>query len=219
MYKYKTFPILILIIILLFNITLCAEYSKEEMASCEKEPENMKNTFLLKTNLSESEIEDLLLQEFSSMSNNKRKNPRRKSINEDDVKHFKSKDNLNKTISFLEIKNISEFPNENNNENENEEIPYQLIDVNENDETKIFLSFDKFFKSQYKEMFEYSYTIVIFFFALIGMIIYYTCFLPIEANELNRTSRNNKPILDNISNEENNIQNENDADVDYILKE
>ena len=217
MYKYKTFPILILIIILLFNITLCAEYSKEEMASCEKEPENMKNTFLLKTNLSESEIEDLLLQEFSSMSNKQRKNPRRKAINEDDVKHFKSKDNLNKTISFLEIKNVSEFPNENNNENE--KIPYQLIDVNENDETKIFLSFDKFFKSQYKEMFEYSYTIVIFFFALIGMIIYYTCFLPTEANELNRTSRNNKPILDNISNEENNIQNENDADVDYILKE
>ena len=217
MYKYKTFPILILIIILLFNITLCAEYSKEEMASCEKEPENMQNTFLLKTNLSESEIEDLLLQEFSSMSNKQRKNPRIKAINEDDVKHFKSKDNLNKTISFLEIKNVSEFPNENNNENE--KIPYQLIDVNENDETKIFLSFDKFFKSQYKEMFEYSYTIVIFFFALIGMIIYYTCFLPIEANELNRTSRNNKPILDNISNEENNIQNENDADVDYILKE
>ena len=217
MYKYKTFPILILIIILLFNITLSAEYSKEELASCEKEPENMKNTFLLKTNLSESEIEDLLLQEFSSMSNKQRKNPRRKAINEDDVKHFKSKDNLNKTISFLEIKNISEFQNENNNENE--EIPYQLIDVNENDETKIFLSFDKFFKSQYKEMFEYSYTIVIFFFALIGMIIYYTCFLPTEANELNRTSRNNKHILDNISNEENNIQNENDADVDYILKE
>ena len=217
MYKYKTFPILILIIILLFNIILCDENSKEELASCEKESENMKNTFLLKTNLSESEIEDLLLQEFSSMSNKQRKNPRRKEINEDDVKHFKSKDNLNKTISFLEIKNVSEFPNENNNENE--KIPYQLIDVNENDETKIFLSFDKFFKSQYKEMFEYSYTIVIFFFALIGMIIYYTCFLPIEANELNRTSRNNKPILDNISNEENNIQNENDADFDYILKE
>ena len=217
MYKYKVFPILILIIILLFNIILCNENSKEELASCEKEPENMKNTFLLKTNLSESEIEDLLLQEFSSMSNKQRKNPRIKAINEDDVKHFKSKDNLNKTISFLEIIILSEFPNENNNENE--EIPYQLIDVNENDETKIFLSFDKFFKSQYKEMFEYSYTIVIFFFALIGMIIYYTCFLPIEANELNRTSKNNKPILDNISNEENNIQNENDADVDYILKE
>ena len=149
------------------------------------------------------------------MSNNRKKNPRRKAINEDDVKHFKSKDNLNKTISFLEIKNVSEFQNENNNENE--EIPYQLIDVNENDETKIFLSFDKFFKSQYKEMFEYSYTIVIFFFALIGMIIYYTCLLPTEANELNRTSRNNKPILENIS--EDNIQNENDADVDYILKE
>ena len=214
MYKYKTFPILILIIIL-FNIILCNEYSKEELISCEKEQENIQNTFLLKTNLSESEIEDILLKEFSSMSNNRRKNPRRKAINEDDVKHFKSKDNLNKTISFLEIKNVSEFQNENNNENE--EIPYQLIDVNENDETKIFLSFDKFFKSQYKEMFEYSYTIVIFFFALIGMIIYYTCLLPTEANELNRTSRNNKPILENIS--EDNIQNENDADVDYILKE
>ena len=213
---YKTFPVLILIIIL-FNIIVCNEYSKEELISCEKEQENIQNTFLLKTNLSESEIEDILLKEFSSMSNNRKKNPRRKAINEDDVKHFKSKDNLNKTISFLEIKNVSEFQNENNNENENEEIPYQLIDVNENDETKVFLSFDKFFKSQYKEMFEYSYTIVIFFFALIGMIIYYTCFLPTEANELNRTSRNNKPILENIS--EDNIQNENDADVDYILKE
>ena len=211
---YKTFPILILIIIL-FNIIVCNEYSKEELISCEKEQENIQNTFLLKTNLSESEIEDILLKEFSSMSNNRKKNPRRKAINEDDVKHFKSKDNLNKTISFLELKNVSEFQNENNNENE--EIPYQLIDVNENDETKIFLSFDKFFKSQYKEMFEYSYTIVIFFFALIGMIIYYTCLLPTEANELNRTSRNNKPILENIS--EDNIQNENDADVDYILKE
>ena len=218
MYKYKSFQVLILIIILLFNIIVCDEYSQEELTSCEKEPENIQNTFLLKTNLSESEIEDLLLQEFSSMSNNKRKNPRIKEINEDDVKHFKSKDNLNKTISFLEIKNVSEFQNENNNENENEKIHYQLIDVKETDETKIFLSFDKFFKSQYKEMFEYSYTIVIFFFALIGMIIYYTCFLPTEANELNRTSRNNKPILDNISNDDN-IQNENDADVDYILKE
>jgi len=214
MYKYKTFPILILIIILLFNIILCDENSKEELVSCEKESENIQNTFLLKTNLSEREIEDLLLQEFSSMTNNRRKNPRRKAINEDDVKHFKSKDNLNKTISFLEIKNVSEFPNENT-----EQVPYQLIDVKDTDETKVFLSFDKFFKSQYKEMFEYSYTIVIFFFALIGMIIYYTCFLPNEANELNRTSRNNKPILDNISNEDNNIQNENDADVDYILKE
>ena len=216
MYKYKTFPILILIIIL-FNIIVCNEYSKEELISCEKEQENIQNTFLLKTNLSESEIEDILLKEFSSMSNNRKKNPRRKAINEDDVKHFKSKDNLNKTISFLEIKNVSEYQNENNNENENEEIPYQLIDVNDDDETKVFLSFDKFFKSQYKEMFEYSYTIVIFFFALIGMIIYYTCFLPTEANELNRSSRNNKPILENIS--EDNIQNENDADVDYILKE
>ena len=215
MYKYKTFPILILIIILSFNIIVCDENFKEELVSCEKEPENIQNTFLLKTNLSEREIEDLLLQEFSSMTNNRRKNPRRKTINEDDVKHFKSKDNLNKTISFLEIKNVSEFPHENNKE----QVPYQLIDVKDTDKTKVFLSFDKFFKSQYKEMFEYSYTIVIFFFALIGMIIYYACFLPNEANELNRTSRNNKPILDNISNEDNNIQNENDADIDYILKE
>ena len=217
---YKTLPILI--IILLFNITICVnnkdnEFSKEELTSCEKEPENIQNTFLLKTNLSESEIEDLLLQEFSSMSNKRKKNPKRKTINEDDVKHYKSKDNLNKTISLLEIKNISEFQNEKGESNK-EKIPYKLIDVKETDETKIFLSFDKFFKSQYKEMFEYSYTIVIFFFALIGMIIYYTCFLPTEANELNRTSRNNKPILEGI-NDENNIQNENDADVDYILKE
>ena len=218
--------ILILITLLLFN-NICSqstnqskEVFQDELNTCEKHSENseqIQNTFLLKTNLSQSEIEELLSQDFDSLSKNRRKNPNIKRITEDDVKHFKSKD-LNKTISLLEINNISEYSNElkENNENKKSVPPYELIDIKGNNETKIFLSFDKFFKSQYKEMFEYSYTIIIFFFVLIGMIIYYAMFLPTEANELTRTSRNNRPILENISNDG---SVKNDSENDYILKE
>ena len=218
--------LLILIILLLFNninlqnINQAKEFSQDELNTCEKQSENseqIQNTFLLKTNLSQSEIEELLSQDFDSLSKNRRKNPNIKRITEDDVKHFKSKD-LNKTISLLEINNISEYSNELEEKNENKKSvpPYELIDIKGNNETKIFLSFDKFFKTQYKEMFEYSYTIIIFFFVLIGMIIYYAMFLPTEANELTRTSRNNRPILENISNDG---SVKTDSENEYILKE
>ena len=85
-----------------------------------------------------------------------------------------------------------------------------VIDVKGNDETKIFLSFDKFFKSQYKEMFDYTYTIIIAFFVLIGMIIYYAFLLPQEAIDRNRGSR------DRFN--EHNINNDT-LNNNYMLKE
>ena len=212
--------LLILFIIFIFNKITCENKNKiiespgKELKSCEKEPEIYKeNTFILKTNLSENEIEKLLSQDFSSLSNDKRKKQNRKRKNEIEVKQFKSKDNLNKTIMLLEINNVSEL-----SYNESEKVKkesYELIDIKENNEAKIFLSFDKFFKSQYKEMFDYSYTIIIAFFVLIGMIIYYTLLLPNEADELSRNtaSRPNNNII------QGNINNENDNDNNYILKE
>ena len=208
------------ILIILFEISFIycqnnnkIELPQEELKSCEKEPNTIENTFILKTNLSENEIEELLSKEFSSNYNNKRKRQNRKR-DEIDIKQFKSKNNLNKTILLLEINNISEFSYD-KNENESKKNQYELIDVKDNDETKIFLSFDKFFKSQYKEMFDYSYTVVIAFFVLIGMFVYYAYFLPNEADEITR-SMGSRPNINII---QGNINNENDVDNNYILKE
>ena len=208
------------ILIILFDIFFIycqnndkIELPQEELKSCEKEPNTIENTFILKTNLSENEIEELLSKEFSSNYNNKRKRPNRKR-DEIDIKQFKSKNNLNKTILLLEINNISEFSND-KNENELKKYQYELIDVKDNDETKIFLSFDKFFKSQYKEMFDYSYTVVIAFFVLVGMFVYYAYLLPNEADEITR-SMGSRPNINII---QGNINNENDVDNNYILKE
>ena len=212
--------LLILFIIFIYNKINCEnknkiiDSSENELKSCEKEPEIYKeNTFILKTNLSEKEIEQLLSQDFASQSNDKRKRQNKKRKNEIEVKQFKSKDNLNKTIMLLEVNNASELSFGQNKKEVNE--PYELIDIKENNETKIFLSFDKFFKSQYKEMFDYSYTIIIAFFVLIGMIIYYTLLLPNEAAEISRNagSRPNNNLI------QGNINNENDNDNNYILKE
>ena len=212
--------LLILFIIFVYNKINCEnknkiiDSSENELKSCEKEPEKYKeNTFILKTNLSEKEIEKLLSQNFSSLSNGNRKRQNNKRRNEIEVKQFKSKDNLNKTIMLLEVNNASELSFGQNKKEVNE--PYELIDIKENNETKIFLSFDKFFKSQYKEMFDYSYTIIIAFFVLIGMIIYYTLFLPNEAAEISRNaaSRPNNNMI------QGNINNENGNDNNYILKE
>ena len=212
--------ILILCIIFIYSIINCDNKTKiiepkeDELKSCQKENEiYIENTFILKTNLSENEIEKLLSQNFSSLSNDKRNRQNKKRKNEIEVKHFKSKNNLNKTIMLLEINNDSELLYD-NIQQEREEI-YELIDVKENNETKIFLSFDKFFKSQYQEMFDYSYTIIIAFFVLIGMIIYYTLLLPNEADEISRNtaSRPNNNII------QGNINNDNDNDNNYILKE
>ena len=68
------------ILIILFDIFFIycqnndkIEIPQEELKSCEKEPNTIENTFILKTNLSENEIEELLSKEFSSNYNNKEK--------------------------------------------------------------------------------------------------------------------------------------------------
>jgi len=204
--------ILILSILFFINNIICQENNnnktqslQENLESCkgENHMNEIENTFILKTNLSDNELEELLSQDFSSVSTNNKRRRRRK--NDIDVKQFKSKDSLNKTILLLEIDNSTQL----SNGQKEEKHPYELIDVNENDETKVFLSFDKFFKAKYKEMFEYSYTIVIFIFVLIGMIIYYTYFLPQEASERVRTGT----LLSN----EGSLKNNNDSN--YILRE
>ena len=215
--------ILLLIIILTYSFIFCENIQKdqslqEELQSCEKEQENIGNTFILKTNLSENEIEKLLSKDFSTLSNNKRKRPNRRR-DEMDIKQFKSKNNLNKTILLMEINNISEYSydkNENESKNNEKNLQYELIDVNHNDETKIFLSFDKFFKSQYKEMFDYSYTIIMAFFVLLGMIIYYAFLLPNEADEI---SRSRGSVTNNFNIIQGNINNDNGVDNNYLLNE
>ena len=209
--------LLFLIILILYNIVFSqmndeTKANQEELKSCEKESEIKlkENTFLLKTNLSENELEKLISQDFSSFPNKNSNGRKRK--NDINVKKFKSKDDLNKTILLLEINNISEYSNKTINK---ELSSYELIDVKVNDETKIFLSFDKFFKSQYKEMFDYSYTIIIAFLVFIGMLIYYAFLLPNEAPVISRSSRN----MGTRDNNENNINNENDIGDNYILKE
>ena len=205
-------------LILFYNIVFCQKneekISQEELKSCEKESEIKENTFLLKTNLSESEIEKLLSQDFASSPNNRRNRPNKRRKNDINVKQFKSKNDLNKTIYLLEINNISEYSNDINQNINKETAPYELIDIRKNNETKIFLGFDKFFKSQYKEMFDYSYTIIIAFFVFIGMLIYYAFLLPNEAVGMSR----NMGTRDNVN--EGNINNENDSSYnDYELKE
>ena len=205
-------------LLLFYNIVFCQKneekISQEELKSCEKESEIKENTFLLKTNLSESEIEKLLSQDFSSSPNNRRNRPNKRRKNDINVKQFKSKNDLNKTIYLLEINNISENSNDINKNTNKETAPYELIDIRKNNETKIFLGFDKFFKSQYKEMFDYSYTIIIAFFVFIGMLIYYAFLLLFEAVGMSR----NMGTRDNVN--EGNINNENDSSYnDYELKE
>ena len=215
--------ILLLIIILTYSFIFCENIQKdqslqEELQSCEREQENIENTFILKTNLSENEIEKLLSKDFSTLSNNKRKRPNRRR-DEMDIKQFKSKNNLNKTILLMEINNISQYSydkNENESKNNEKNLQYELIDVNQNNETKIFLSFDKFFKSQYKEMFDYSYTIIMAFFVLLGMIIYYAFLLPNEADEI---SRSRGSVTNNFNIIQGNINNDNGVDNNYLLNE
>ena len=193
-----------MIFILLFLKLNCQSNKKDELTSCDKEDDS-KNKFILKTDLSQQELEELLSKNFSSQTKHNKQSKRNERYKRDinkNVKEFKSKDN-NKTIFLLEIDNITEIIDHNES---NKEIPYELIDENDHNETKIFLSFDKFFSTPYKEMFEYSYTIVIFILILIILVIYYAFILPNEAPDwtINSTvatnnSRKNKNI--NIENE------------------
>ena len=197
------------ILYLLFSIEIyCQERKIDELTSCNI-TEGSKNKFILKTDLSQNELEQIFSKNFSmpiKHNKNRKQNYRHKNDVNENVKEFKSKDNLNKTILLLEIDNITDISNENNSNNENH---YELIDVH--NETKIFLSFDKFFRTQYQEMFEYSYTIVIFFLILIIIVIYYAFILPNEAPDWTI----NSPVATNTSRKNRNIN----IDNEYILKD
>ena len=198
------------ILYLLFVIQIhCQKGKIDELTSCNI-TEGSKNKFILKTDLSQNELEQIFSKNFSmptKHNKNRKQNYRHKNDVNENVKEFKSKDNLNKTILLLEIDNITDIPNENDSNNNNNH--YELIDVH--NETKIFLSFDKFFRTQYQEMFEYSYTIVIFFLILIIIVIYYAFILPNEAPDWNI----NSPVATNTSRKNRNIN----IDNEYILKD
>ena len=196
--------------IFFFTDIICQKNKKEELSSCNSEEES-KNKFILKTDLSQKELEQILLNNFTMPINNNKKqktNDRNKKNINENVKEFKSKDTLNKTILLIEVNNITELNNESIS---NKKTLYELIDAKENNETKIFLSFDKFFTTQYKEMFNYTYTILIFFLILIIIIIYYAFILPNEAPDWNI----NSPVATNASRTNRNINFENN----YILKD
>ena len=199
-----------IIYIFFFTDIMCQKNKKEELSSCNSAEES-KNKFILKTDLSQKELEQILLNNFTMpINNNKKKksNERNKKNINENVKEFKSKDTLNKTILLIEVNNITELNNESIS---NKKTLYELIDAKENNETKIFLSFDKFFTTQYKEMFNYTYTILIFFLILIIIIIYYAFILPNEAPDWNI----NSPVATNASRTNRNINFENN----YILKD
>ena len=200
----------IIFLYLLLNID-CQASKDDQSAPCNN-IEDSTNKFILKTNLTQNEIEQILSKNFSLPKNIDKKQSKRYhnnfNINEN-VKKFKSNDKSNKTILLLEIEDNSTKLMIKNKINK--ESFYELIDAESHNDTKIFLSFDKFFTSKYKEMFAYSYTIIIFCVILAIIIIYYTFILPNEAPNWNI----NSPIPSNTSrkNMVNNIDNE------YILKD
>ena len=200
----------IIFLYLLLNID-CQASKDDQSAPCNN-IEDSTNKFILKTNLTQNEIEQILSKNFTLPININKKQSQQYlnnfNINEN-VKEFKSNDNSNKTILLLEINdNLTKLIGENKINNESF---YELIDAENENDTKIFLSFDKFFTAKYKEMFAYSYTIIIFCVILAIIIIYYTFILPNEAPDWNI----NSPIPSNTSkkNRVNNIDNE------YILKD
>ena len=200
----------IIFLYLLLNID-CQASKDDQSAPCNN-IEDSTNKFILKTNLTQNEIEQILSKNFALPININKKQSQQYlnnfNINEN-VKEFKSNDNSNKTILLLEIEDNSTKLMIKNKINK--ESFYELIDAESHNDTKIFLSFDKFFTSKYKEMFAYSYTIIIFCVILAIIIIYYTFILPNEAPNWNI----NSPIPSNTSrkNMVNNIDNE------YILKD
>ena len=200
----------IIFLYLLINI-YCQESKDNQPSSCNNLEDSI-NKFILKTDLTQNEIEQILSKNFTLPININKKQSQQYlnnfNINEN-VKEFKSNDNSNKTILLLEINdNLTKLIGENKINNESF---YELIDAENENDTKIFLSFDKFFTAKYKEMFAYSYTIIIFCVILAIIIIYYTFILPNEAPDWNI----NSPIPSNTSkkNRVNNIDNE------YILKD
>ena len=200
----------IIFLYLLINI-YCQETKDNQPSSCNNLEDSI-NKFILKTDLTQNEIEQILSKNFALPININKKQSQQYLNNfnkNENVKEFKSNDNSNKTILLLEINdNLTKLIGENKINNESF---YELIDAENENDTKIFLSFDKFFTAKYKEMFAYSYTIIIFCVILAIIIIYYTFILPNEAPDWNI----NSPIPSNTSkkNRVNNIDNE------YILKD
>ena len=200
----------IIFLYLLINI-YCQETKDNQPSSCNNLEDSI-NKFILKTDLTQNEIEQILSKNFTLPININKKQSQQYLNNfnkNENVKEFKSNDNSNKTILLLEINdNLTKLIGENKINNESF---YELIDAENENDTKIFLSFDKFFTAKYKEMFAYSYTIIIFCVILAIIIIYYTFILPNEAPDWNI----NSPIPSNTSkkNRVNNIDNE------YILKD
>ena len=200
------------IIFLYLLLNIYCQGTKDKQPSPCNNIEDSINKFILKTDLTQNEIEQILSKNFTLPININKKQSQQYlnnfNINEN-VKEFKSNDNSNKTILLLEINdNLTKLIGENKINNE---YFYDLIDAENENDTKIFLSFDKFFTAKYKEMFAYSYTIIIFCVILAIIIIYYTFILPNEAPDWNI----NSPIPSNTSkkNRVNNIDNE------YILKD
>ena len=184
----------IIFLYLLINI-YCQETKDNQPSSCNNLEDSI-NKFILKTDLTQNEIEQILSKNFALPININKKQSQQYlnnfNINEN-VKEFKSNDNSNKTILLLEINdNLTKLIGENKINNE---YFYDLIDAENENDTKIFLSFDKFFTAKYKEMFAYSYTIIIFCVILAIIIIYYTFILPNEAPDWNI----NSPIPSNTS--------------------
>ena len=119
------------------------------------------NTFVIKTELTQEEIDKILSENYLSSYNKKR----RRGI--ENLHHYKSRDN-NNTILLLDISNKTDFQSENgiSQINENEKLS--------NDKNiKAFLNVkDIFFPQEYKEMFGYLSTVIVFCVILIAMFIF-----------------------------------------------
>ena len=134
----------IIFLYLLINI-YCQETKDNQPSSCNNLEDSI-NKFILKTDLTQNEIEQILSKNFTLPININKKQSQQYlnnfNINEN-VKEFKSNDNSNKTILLLEINdNLTKLIGENKINNESF---YELIDAENENDTKIFLSFDKFF--------------------------------------------------------------------------
>ena len=119
------------------------------------------NTFVIKTELTQEELDEILSENYSSSFDKKR----RRGI--ENLHHYKSKDN-NNTILLLDISNKTDFRSEN-----------EISQINENEKLsndrniRAFLSVkDIFFEQEYQEMFGYLSTIIVFFVILVAMLIF-----------------------------------------------
>ena len=138
---------------------------KYENEKIEKKKDGSKiknhNTFVIKTKLSQEQIDKILSQNYLPSESKKR----RRGI--ENLHHYKSKDN-NNTILLLDISNKTDFQSE----NEISQID-ENVKLGNDRNIRAFLSVkDIFFPQEYKEMFGYLSTIIVFFVILIAMLIF-----------------------------------------------